>query len=302
MFGYVTPIKSELACCDFVLYRSYYCGMCKLIGKQFGQLPRFTTNYDITFLSVLLAGYTQTQHVIAKKNCILNPFKKKPCVQTSPLLERITAANIILSYYKTVDGILDKDGLKIRFAHRMLKPAYKKAAKLLPEVDALVADGYTALRQAEQTHCASIDQAADKFASLLKHVAIALLQLPPDTLSKHTDLLALCYNIGKFVYLADALDDIQDDHKAKRYNPFLASLTHTDNNPFTDRATFIATHHDTLTFLFASTTNRCIESFNNIAHILTSGVDLLQNILYKGLRAKVDDLLTSTHKLKKPNL
>lgn len=28
------------------------------------------------------------------------------------------------------------------------------------------------------------------------------------------------YNVAKFIYLADALDDIDEDYKAKRYNVF----------------------------------------------------------------------------------
>jgi len=70
MYGYVVPVKAELGQADFCLYRAFYCGICKSIGKQYGQMPRFTTSYDITFLSVLLHDVTkQRVHMrTAQKN------------------------------------------------------------------------------------------------------------------------------------------------------------------------------------------------------------------------------------------
>jgi len=296
MFGYITPIKSELMCYDYKLYRSFYCGLCKTIGKFYGQLPRFTTNYDVTFLSVLLTSYTGEELEFKKSACILNPFKKKECVQKSELVNSISAANIMLSYYKALDGVIDKDGLKMRVAKGVLGRAYKKVNKSHGELENIIKAGYAKLRLQEQQNCASIDRVADSFATLLKEVAAFLLAVEA-TDENHQDILALCYNVGKFVYLVDALDDLADDFKKKRFNPFLAEY-----KTFTNRKEFIQTHKDDLEFYFAVPVNRAIESYNNIAQKFTHGTGLLQNILYKGLRAKVEELLASSTKLKKPTI
>jgi len=296
MFGYITPIKSELLCSDYMLYRSFYCGLCKTIGKFYGQMPRFTTNYDVTFLSVLLTSYTGEELEFKNSVCVLSPFKKKQCVQKSELLNKVSAANIMLSYYKAIDGVIDKDGsTKAKIAKKILKKAYKKVNKQNPELEKIICEGYTKLRLLEQKNCASIDRVADCFAVLLKEVTINLLGLGESELNSHQDILALCYNIGKFVYLVDALDDLQDDYKKHRYNPFLA-----EHPEFSTRQEFIKKHLDDLNFIFAVCVNRAIESYNNMAHKLDFGTGLLQNILYKGLRAKVDELLASDKKLKKP--
>ena len=49
MFGYVTPLKSELKIREFNKFRGYYCGLCNSIKKQFGNIPRMSLNYDMTF-------------------------------------------------------------------------------------------------------------------------------------------------------------------------------------------------------------------------------------------------------------
>jgi hypothetical protein len=50
MFGYVTPCKMELKIKDFEKFKAYYCGLCRTIKKNFGNLPRLALNYDMAFL------------------------------------------------------------------------------------------------------------------------------------------------------------------------------------------------------------------------------------------------------------
>lgn len=297
MYGYVVPVKTELDCRDFGLYRSFYCGMCKLTGRFYGQLPRLTTNYDITFLSVLLHEYTKTEYVFEHKGCVLNPFKKKTSVCANGLFEKIAAANIILSYYKASDGVLDKEGIKYRVVKSMLKKPYRKAALKLPGVDGACKTWYDKLRKLEKTNCSSPDRAADCFANMLKDTAAAIL----DTAAS-PDLLSLCYNVGKFVYLADALDDVGEDCRKKRYNPFLAAYGECEPRKNFSRAAFIEKNREDLTFILASAVNRAIECFNNIRSEFASGGPLLQNILYSGLRAKCGEILDSPKKLKNPRI
>ena len=56
MLGYVTIEKNELKVREFEMYQAYYCGICKSIGRRFGQLPRMVLSYDSVFLALVLAG------------------------------------------------------------------------------------------------------------------------------------------------------------------------------------------------------------------------------------------------------
>ena len=51
MFGYIRTDPAYLYGKDDILYRAFYCGLCKSIGKSCGQRARFALNYDLTFLS-----------------------------------------------------------------------------------------------------------------------------------------------------------------------------------------------------------------------------------------------------------
>ena len=307
MFGYVVPIKTELACSDFHLYRSFYCGICKVTGRYYGQLPRFFTNYDMTFLAVLLHDYAEIEYTFENKGCVLNPFKKKVSVCSNPLFDKIATANIILSYYKAEDGCIDREGAKMRVARRMLKSAYKKASAVLPGVDRACKMWYDSLRALERESCKSPDRAADCFACMLRDVAEQITRdtnsndhaetYPAPQALRNENLAALCYSVGKFVYLADAVDDIDEDYAKKRYNPFLAAY-----GSFTSRAEFLENNREPLTFILAAAVNRAIESFNRLKDGFGDGEPLLQNIIYKGLRAKCEELLSSTKKLKPPRL
>lgn len=290
MYGYIVPLKSTLSVQDFVLYRSFYCGICCQTGKLYGQLPRFTTNYDMTFLSALLHDAASADIVIEEHKCILNPVKKKAVLQSNPLHERIAAANIILSYKKAEDGVKDGDGTKYRVMRSMLKKPFKKAAAKCPDIAETVEKAYEKINAVEREKPKSLDRAADPFASLLA-------ELPEVIIGKKIDdnLKGLCYNVGKFVYFADALDDIEDDFKRKRYNPFLAAM-----GEFKTKADFTAANKSDIEFCLMSTYARAVDCFIRLR--LTQSHSLLKNIVCDGMKAKAEELLAATSKLRPPKI
>ena len=40
MLGYVVSYRPELKVWESEIYKAYYCGVCKSIGRRYGQLPR----------------------------------------------------------------------------------------------------------------------------------------------------------------------------------------------------------------------------------------------------------------------
>lgn len=290
MFGYVTPVKSELRQQDFVLYRAFYCGICSAIGHGYGTLPRFSTNYDIAFLGALLSDVTDDPVTFSEGRCLGNPFRKKLMVGADEFIERICAANVILTYYKLEDDVLDGGGVKKKLARRVFSKAYGKARELLPAADALVSTRYNELRELEKAGEKSLDKVADRFASMLSGIAEILAGE-----KKSDNLLSLCYNIGKFVYLADALDDIGEDFAKKNYNPFLASM-----GEYHGRKEFFSEHAADISFALNSTVNRAIAAFNSMN--FTQSSTLLKNVVHVGLRAKLGEILSSDKKIPAPKI
>lgn len=289
MFGYVTPVKSKLRQQDFVLYRAFYCGICAQIGRSYGSLPRFTTSYDITFLAILAHDLKRQETEFVEARCVGNPFRKKVMVKGNPLLERVCAANIILTYYKLVDDVTDGGDVKKRVARSALKRSYAKAAAALPEADEAMNRGYERLRALEKAGEKSIDRVADCFATMLCEIFAAITEIKDDKVA------GLCYNIGKFVYLADALDDVDEDSASGNYNPFLLAYGDYDG-----RKSFYERHIDEIEFMLNSTVNRAIENFNGLD--FTQSYTLLSDIVYDGLREKAKELLSSEKKLPDPKL
>ena len=75
MFGYVRPVRLELKCRDFDLYRATYCGLCRCLRRRCGLLAPMFLNYDFTFLTLLLwqpeAGFQP-----CRGRCHANPLLK----------------------------------------------------------------------------------------------------------------------------------------------------------------------------------------------------------------------------------
>ena len=279
MYGYITPDKPNLYFKDFALYRAFYCGTCKRIAKLYGTSARMTTNYDITFLEVLLFSYLGVRPEFRRAGCILNPFKKKDYVKATELLDTVIAFNALLSYYNVDDDVNDGEGLKKMIPKSLLKKSRRRASKALPECDRIIRARYADLRALEKNGCDSADRAADPFGRMMKECVEAIVG------EKFTaDLGDFCYNLARYIYLIDALDDLGKDAKKKQYNPYLAAY-----GDYSDRESFLTAHRREIEGGIRGSVTRCKTTF--AAMVLTEANDLLSNIVYRGLDRKLNMVL-----------
>ena len=95
--------------------------------------------------------------------------------------------------------------------------AYRRAAARCPEPDEAFRQMTMEQRELEARSCQNPDEAAQPTAQALSAVLSAL----SDDEDQRRVLSRLGYLLGRFVYLADALDDLSADQKKGRYNPFL---------------------------------------------------------------------------------
>ena len=56
MFGYIAANKPELKIKEYNVYRSYYCGLCKALGKKGRQCARLSLSYDMAFVYLFLSS------------------------------------------------------------------------------------------------------------------------------------------------------------------------------------------------------------------------------------------------------
>lgn len=216
MFGYVRPLTAELRVRELEDYKAVYCGLCRTMGKRHGFLSRFTLNYDFAFLAMVLA-YEAAPCQMTQCRCPAHPFRKRKVCEGIPTLEVAADESMILSYQKLRDDVADHgwfQGLPARIASAALRRAYRKAAAARPEFDAQVTQCLDELHTLEQERCSSMDRAADTFARILQAAA-------PDTgdEARNRALGQLLYHVGRWIYLIDAWDDLEEDTASGAYNP-----------------------------------------------------------------------------------
>ena len=99
MFGYIMPDKPELKVWEYEVFRGYYCGVCKTIGRNAGHRSRLTLSFDTAFLALLLDSLNKDPISGKKKRCMIHPMKKRFIVESKPALEYASDINILLAYY-----------------------------------------------------------------------------------------------------------------------------------------------------------------------------------------------------------
>ncbi|MGI6545220.1 MAG: DUF5685 family protein [Fastidiosipilaceae bacterium] len=217
MFGYVRPWKAELKFREFNRYRATYCGLCKAIGAQYGQLPRMAVTYDITFLVLLLQSLAEREVELVESRCALHPFRKRPIATEDSALAYGADLTILLTWYNLKDNLIDGEHVLVsRVSMRAMRKAFLKASARQPLAAERVMMRMDTLTKAEDEGDGST--ATDEFGSLLGElVAIGFADHPFED-EYHQALKILGQQLGEWIYLLDALDDYESDHKHGRWN------------------------------------------------------------------------------------
>lgn len=223
MFGYVKPYNPELRVRELEEYKAVYCGLCKQLGRSFGVFARFTLSYDFAFLAMLKTALdSEICPETERCACIAHPFCKRIRVRENAAMQMAARAAMISVYYKLLDDRAD-EGFFRRIGAVLLLPFAKRARrKALAFADGAAADEAAAKMSAAQGQleaekCQIPDAAAEPTANFLA----AVLKNCAATAEQAAVLERFGYLLGRYVYLCDALDDLEDDRRRGRYNPFL---------------------------------------------------------------------------------
>lgn len=220
MFGYVKPYTPELRMIENQYYRAAYCGLCRSMRDETGMLSRMTLSYDITFLVLIRLALTGEIPEFEKKRCFVHPLKKRLVMRSCEASRYSAHAGTLLTRHKFSDDINDEKGLKRIGAFLMrsiFSGAYKKAKSGYSDLDEKIKLHLYELNKLERERIRSADRPAAVFGTLMADIASHGIE------DEEKKLIAssLGMAIGRWIYLIDALDDIEDDRKRKSYNPFL---------------------------------------------------------------------------------
>lgn len=217
MLGYVTIEKSELKVREFDMYQAYYCGICKSIGRRYGQLPRMILSYDSVFLALVLAGLSEETDIVLQEHCITHHIKKKPVVFGNEALDYAADVMVILAYHKFLDDWKDERSKVGLVGKSALWRTYRKLEAIHPAVCQKTEESLVALSALEREHSGKMDLAAGTFADLMETLFTGY---NPAADSSRV-LGQLGRQLGKWIYAIDALDDYQKDIEEENYNPLI---------------------------------------------------------------------------------
>lgn len=305
MFGYVVVNKPELKFREFDVYRAYYCGLCHSLSKRHGLSGQLTLSYDMTFLVILLSSLYEPEHSVASKRCIVHPLKRQNII-SSEFTDYVADMNVILSYFKCLDDWHDdRSVFKLAYSKLLKKGSIGKNLNNVHATSDSTDDGSVAATQPnsdsnnqnsyftddsghlhispdysyknkieaisslldelgtrEKMNETNVDVVAGLFGRIMQ-----ILFVPFDDIYAN-GLGRMGFYLGKFIYIMDAFDDVEDDVKKGRYNVFSKYYTDPD----------FETHvKDMLTMMMAE----CSDAFEMLPAV--DNADILRNILYSGV-------------------
>lgn len=221
MLGYVQIFKPELKVREYEIYMGYYCGVCKYIGKEYGQLPRMALSYDAAFLAALLASVDETADAPSQEHCAVHHIKRKTVIRNSAI-EYAGDVMLILAWYKLLDDAMDEGKTSAKAAAKLLHGIQKKLRHRYPDLCDGVEMNLAVLNGLEKNKCESLDEAADSFSKIMAVIfEEGAKKLYPDQSLLHKTFAKAGYHMGKWIYLIDAADDIEENLESGAYNPLL---------------------------------------------------------------------------------
>lgn len=257
MFGYIGVATEDLTEQQKAFYRSYYCGLCHTLHKQYGLRGQLTLSYDMTFLILLLTGLYGVSDTEKTARCFPHPVHRHT-YRVNEFTVYAADMNLLLMSQKLRDDRADDGNAFAGFAADRLKKYTDALVTKYPRQQKAISDGLRALHALESTGTLDPDAASKAFGRLTEEIFV----MQED--ANAPKLRTVGMKLGQFIYLADADADRIQDIKKERYNPLVAL-------PVCDMKTV-------LTVLMSE----CTEAYQSLS-VSDPYASILKNILYAGV-------------------
>ena len=260
MFGYVTANQKELSPQQRQRYSAIYCGICRSIRAQSGNVARLGLRYDMAFLAALLMSLYEPEETAGKNACLVHPFTRRSWVK-SEVIAYAADMNVALSYYHFLDDWQDDGKAAAKLLADRLEKPFARIETRYPRQCAAIRGCIEALSSLEKAGCANPDEPAACFGALMAELLVWREDLWATTLRPVGDAL------GRVLYLMDAALDYRADVKGGKYNPYAAMGTGEDRQRWEE--------------YLVLTMGRCTAYYEMLP--LVQDKELLDNILYSGV-------------------
>lgn len=268
MFGYINVNSKELSEENKNIYQSYYCGLCQRLRAHCGTRGQVLLNYDMTFLIVLLTGLYETPSEEAQFTCALHPAKKRTS-RINEITDYAAGMNVVLAYQNMMDDWKDDKNYTMRTMAGMIKKNYDAFSEKYPRQVKAVEKYIHDLHEYEDKNEENIDAVAGLTGEMLGE----LFDWKQDEWS--AELKTLGFYMGKFIYLMDAYEDLEQDEKKNCYNPLRNFKKQNEKD-----------YECLCKLMLTSIMSECAKSFERLPILLHA--DIIRNVLYSGVWSKYE--------------
>jgi len=268
MFGYVIVNKPELKIREFEEYRSYYCGLCQCLKREYGFKGQMTLSYDLSMAAILLTSLYEAKLKRTRKICKAHPFKKQAMTE-SYITKYLADMNILMSYYHLEDDWIDEKKIYSKAYASLLKRNVEKIKKKYPSKASKIEACLKELSIYEKAGEDSIAKVSKTFGDLLAVV----LNYKDDEWSNA--LSDIGRGLGQFIYIIDAYDDLEKDKKKDNYNVLKSYENMEDFDDFVEN-------------ILKAHMSQVARAFEYLPII--ENAELLRNIIYSGVFIKFEEI------------
>lgn len=276
MLGYIVTERSELKVRELGTYNGYYCGLCKTIGNNYGQVLRKGLSYDMAFMALFLASLSDREDNISLEHCVMHHIKKRPVLHEEPALSYAADMMMILGYENFLDDVRDGDKSKSNLTGRFLRKAYNQAAAVHGETGSAVRDLLAELYKRENETDHRLATKADLFGQVMAKVFAGY---EPAAGQKRV-LADFGDYLGRWIYVTDAIDDYVDDVSKHKYNPL-----HYDDD--TRPRAMVASGVEAILYYYLGEMTKAYDLLD-----IKKNKGIIDNVIYLGLRRKTDEVLS----------
>lgn len=261
MFGYIIVNKAEMKFKEFDIYHSYYCGLCQMLRKKYGKAGQLSLSYDMTFVLMLLSSLYEPEVKTGSCKCIAHPFEKHE-IRMTEVTEYIADMNLLLTYYKCEDDWQDEKKFTRLIYGKLLQGKSKKIKERYAGKIVTISRLMHEFTEAEASGRPDIDELSGLFGQVMAQIVVYREDEWSDNLAR------LGFFLGKFIYLLDAYEDVEEDIRKKTFNPLKEMYQRPD---FEEECRTI------LTMMMSE----CCKEFEKLP--ILENVEILRNILYSGV-------------------
>ena len=260
MFGYVNANWKELNDEQKNRYQAAYCGVCRRIREQSGNVSRLSLRYDMAFLSLLLSSLYEPEETSGERACLMHPLQKRAWFD-NPYVRYAADMNVALAYYKCLDDWQDDGKLSAKVMANTFGKHCPDIEARYPRQCEAIRSCIEKLSELEKNNCPNPDEVANCFGALMAEILVYKEDLWAPALRQ------MGMALGRFIYLLDGAVDYRKDKKHGKYNPYIAMGSEEDWPRW----------EEYLVLAMA----RCTDAYERLP--LVQDKDLLDNILYSGV-------------------